>query len=127
MTAILEGLPLVKLPSFLVALTHCENQAHSVEQFVLAYHEEVNQAAAGGVEKQHEALLGEIDFVKHLVKYAVLKKYIRRVQAIEGRSAGGPQAGLVDDDDCYEHKSIIVQGAQQAAAIQPHQRPKNNQ
>lgn len=117
MANILDNLPLVKLPSFLVALTHCENQAHSVEQFVLAYYaadldnDSVQQdtaAASHDVSKQHEALLGEVNFVKHLVKYAVLKKYIRKVSKIHVRPTTSPSVSAAaavsinqDDDKLF--------------------------
>ena len=53
---------------------------------MLAYHTELAPSSGENDElgshetsSQHEALLGEIDFVKHLVRYALLNRYIKRV------------------------------------------------
>ena len=63
MDQILENMPAIKLPSFLSCLTNCERQSCTVSQFVMAYQIEAN-VEENNFEKKHEALLGEIDFVK---------------------------------------------------------------
>lgn len=74
----LSDFPLSKLAAFLGCLTNSEKEATTVKDFVLEYY----QPPSDSSEKPRcESLLGEPDFVKKLVQYAVLKKLIKRVHA----------------------------------------------
>ena len=52
-------------------------ESRTVKDFILEYYQEPKEGHPPVVEN----LLGEFDFVKKLVQYAVLKKYIQRVHA----------------------------------------------
>ena len=73
----MDNFPITKISAFLGCLTYCEMESKTVKDFVLEYYEDPKQ----NIKPKCESLLGEIDFVKKLVQYAVLKKYIRRVHA----------------------------------------------
>ena len=72
----LDQFPATKLTALLGCLTQSEKKATSVRDFVLEYYESSSTEEAA---PKCESLLGEANFVKKLVQYAVLKKFIKRV------------------------------------------------
>ena len=74
----LNDFPLPKLTAYLGALTNSEKEATTVKDFVLEFYSPPNKKDE---KPKCESLLGEPDFVKKLVQYAVLKKLIKRVHA----------------------------------------------
>ena len=73
----LNDFPLSKLTAFLGCMTNSQKEATTVKDFILEYY----QPPTNDEEPKCESLLGEPDFVKKLVQYAVLKKLIKRVHA----------------------------------------------
>ena len=75
---ILNDFPLPKLTAYLGCLTNSAKEATTVKDFVLEYYSPPKEK---NEKPKYETLLGEPDFVKKLVQYAVLKKLIKRVHA----------------------------------------------
>ena len=76
---ILNDFPLPKLTAYLGALTYSAKEATTVKDFVLEYYSPI--PTDKNEKPKCESLLGEPDFVKKLVQYAVLKKLIKRIHA----------------------------------------------